>query len=258
MKRNIYVVLIALIFLFAGLQPAFSQEAASPDRGSGVTVDALPGELKWLDIKDYHIVSEERPAGLIQTLLGHVVVRIGDTDRAYFAARGDQIFEKDAIFTLKGARCRVRFNTDDIVTMGQNSRIGVDEIIDDRKNKKKKSVISMLRGRAMFYVMRLFRYKTAQTLVKTPTAICGVRGTKFGVEVRKTDKKLAQTGPVYLADASGSGAEYLMAAAGTNGTTTIVYGFEGEVEVTSPVDGSTQTVGDGQNLELTGEGAGDV
>lgn len=259
MKRNIYVALIALVFLFAGLQTAFSQEAVSPDRGRGVTVDALPGELKALDIKDYHIVSEERPAGIIQTLVGHVVVRIGgNTDRAYFAGAGDQIFEKDTIFTLKRARCRVKFNTDDIVTMGQNSRIGVDEIIDDRKRKKKKSVISMLRGRAMFYVMRLFRYKTAQTLIKTPTAICGVRGTKFGVEVRKTDKKLAQAGPVYIADASDSGVKYFMAAAGTNDTTTIVYGFEGEVEVTSPVDGSTQTVGEGQNLELTGEGAGDV
>ena len=41
----------------------------------------------------------------------------------------------------------------------------------------------MLRGKIKFYALRLLRYRDVRVRVKTPTAIVGVRGTKFGIHV---------------------------------------------------------------------------
>jgi hypothetical protein len=226
MKRCLFVVLFALTFLFFGLQPAFCK-ADPQNRGNAAPGEALPEELGGLDVKDYYLGSEAEPVGLIQTVTGHVVVLHGDTNEAYFGAQGDAIFKQDVFFTLEDSRCRIKFSTEDVITMAAESQISVDELVDDRDLKKKESAISMLKGKAMFYVVPLFRYKDTSASVETPTAICGVRGTKFGVGIRED----AQT---------------------------MVYGFEGNVEVYSPVDGTSQMVGQGQNLQLTGMGAGDV
>ena len=236
MKRHILVVLFAVTLMLTGLQAAPSRADTDFDRGNAVPGEALPEALKALDVKDYYVASGAEPVGLIQTVTGHVVVLNGETGEAYFAAAGDAVFQQDALFTLEESRCRIKFITEDVVTMGENTRIDIDELVDDRELQKKKSTISMLKGKAMFYVIPLFRYKDVSTTVKTPTAVCGVRGTKFGVEVTFLD----------LAQASPSDAE------------TIVYGFEGEVEVYSPVDGTTQMVGEGENLQLSSFGAGTV
>lgn len=255
MKRYNFVVLLALALLLTGFQPAFSR--ADIDRGNAVPGEALPVELKDLDVKDHYIAYEAEPVGLIQTVTGHVVVLHGDTDQAYFAAKGDAIFQKDVLFTLGDSRCRVKFVTEDVITMGEETRIGIEELIDDQEMEEKKSTISVLRGKAMFYVIPLFRYKNISTSVETPTAVCGVRGTKFGVEVRKTGENFAQSKHIYLADASDSGFGYLaLAQTDYNETETVVYGFDGEVEVYSPVDETTQMVGEGENLEITSIGAG--
>jgi len=101
----------------------------------------------------------------------------------------------------------------------------------------------------MFYVVRLFKYKTVSASVKTPTAVMGVRGTKFGVEVRKTGEKVAGL----------SNASFIYLAQNEPGNfETVVYGFDGEVEVNSPADGSKNTVGAGETLVVDNHGAGGV
>ncbi|NVL90255.1 MAG: FecR domain-containing protein [Desulfobacterales bacterium] len=254
MKRHVFVVVVfTLTFLFSGLQTA-SPRTTDP-RGNAASDEALPKEMEGLDVKDYYIASKAKPIGLIQTVTGHMVVLHRDTNRAYFAAQGDAIFQQDALFTLEESRCRIKFVTEDVITMGEDTRIDVDEIIDDHELQKKKSTISMLRGKGMFYVVPLFRYKDISTSVKTPTAVCGVRGTKFGVEVRESGGKLAQVGPVYIADASDTGFSYLAQETPAD-TETVVHCFEGEVEAFSPIDNTTQTVGEGETLDLTTVGAG--
>jgi len=234
MKQYSIVVVLAVTLLFFGLQAALADTDSS--RGNAVPAKAIPEELKNLDVKDYYVGSGAEPVGLIQTVTGHVVVLNRDTNEAYFAAKGDAIFQQDVFFTLEDSRCRIKFSTEDVITMGEDTRIEIEEFVDDHELQKKKSTIRMLKGKAMFFVIPLFRYKDISTTVKTQTAVMGVRGTKFGVEVTFLD--LAKTN--------------------VGDTETLVYGFEGEVEVYSPVDGTTQTVGEGENLQLTGVGASDV
>jgi len=256
MKRYIFVALAAITLLFFGFQTAFCQ-ADTDARGCAAPGEALPEDLEDLDVKDYFIDLEAEPVGLIQTVTGHVVVLHEKTNKAYFAVQGDVVFQHDALFTLEESRCRVKFISEDVITIGEDARVGIDELVDDHELQEKKSNFSMARGKAMFYVVRLFRHKNISASVKTKTAVAGIRGTKFGVEVRKTSGRLAQSKPLYIADASDSGFLYL-AQANPDNTETIVYGFEGEVDVYSPVDGSTQTVGENESLSLTTAGAGSV
>ncbi len=256
MKRYIFVAIAAITLLFFGFQPAFCQTDTDP-RGNAAPSEAFPEDLKNLDVKDYFIALEAEPVGLIQTVTGHVVVLHEKTNEAYFAVQGDVVFQHDALFTLEESRCRVRFISEDVITMGEDARIDIEELVDDYELQKKKSNFSMARGKAMFYVVRLFRHKNVSASVKTKTAVTGVRGTKFGVEVRKASGKVAQSKPLYIADASDSGFFYL-AQANMNDTETVVYCFKGSVDVYSPIDGTTQRVSEGRSLLMTMIGAGIV
>ncbi len=221
--------------------------------------EALPDELRGFTISNSFMPLDAKPVGRIRALRGKLVVRHGRTFKAYYAKRGDRLYKNDILYTLKGARCRVRLVTADIITMAADTRISMDNVVDDRKKRKKNTRFSVLKGKAMFYVIRLFRYKTVSSEVKTPTAVCGVRGTKFGVKVAPLNKVAAQLQPLYLADASGTLPPGLLAqATGEPQTQTTVYGFDGQVAVTSTVDGTTQTVGAGQNVVMGTTGSGPV
>ena len=115
----------------------------------------------------------------------------------------------------------------------------------------------MLRGKAMFYVFRLFKYGKIDSSVNTPTAIIGVRGTKFGTEVRPSGESRAQTQPGYLTDASATD-HLVQLPKESRETETIVHCFEGILDVFSTADRVTQLVMKGQSLEVTSLGAGDI
>jgi hypothetical protein len=211
-----------------------------------------------VDVKDYYIAAADRPAGWIRTVIGHVVVLHEDTGQAYFATGGDAIFKHDVVFTLKESRCRLKFTTDDIITMGDNARVGIEEYVDDRVKQKKSSVFSMLRGKAMFYALRLFKYRTASSSVKTPTAIIGVRGTQFGVEVRKIGDNRAAGRPVYLADASDSGLKYLLSQLDPAQFEVTTHCFDGIIDTVSLIDNITTVLTQGQSQAVTAAGAGEA
>jgi len=247
MKKYFFISLIAVLFLLGWV--ALSVADTGSPRGKSVAANLLPDELKSTKVDDYFVELKTSPVGSIQNATGHVVVLHKDTNRAYFAVTGDAVYQQDVFYTLHDSRCRIKFSTEDIITMGEDSKVVADEIVDDQVSKKKSSVISMLKGKAMFYVVRLFKYKTVSASVKSPTAVMGVRGTKFGVEVRKTGEKVAGLSDdsfIYLAQNEPGNFE------------TTILGFDGEVEVNSPADGSKNTVGAGETLVVDNHGAGDV
>ncbi|MBW1699068.1 MAG: FecR domain-containing protein [Deltaproteobacteria bacterium] len=246
-------ILVACICLFV-VGPVFSQQPTRPSIGPEVE---LPEELRQLVIYEEFIPCDEEQIGIIQTVLGHVVVFHGDNNLAFIAASGDPLYKRDVVFTLADSRCRIRFSTEDLITLGENTRIGIERFVDDETRGEKSSIISMLRGKAMFYVFRLFKYGKIDSSVNTPTAIIGVRGTKFGTEVRPSGESRAQTQPGYLTDASATD-HLVQLPKESRETETIVHCFEGTLDVFSTADRVTQLVMKGQSLEVTSLGAGDI
>jgi hypothetical protein len=231
-------------------------------RGAGITRDALPVELQSIDVRQSFIPSDRKKAGTVQNMIGNVVVVHGEGTAAYFAAPGDTIYEGDELYTVGASRCRFKSVNDDLVTIGDDGHLTVDKIILDREQKKKDSVFSLLRGKVMFYAMKLFKYRSATMTVKTRTAVAGIRGTKFGVEVIPDAGGGPQAkAPVYLADASETGWVRLAQAPGTTsnvGGYTVVYSFDGTVTVTSTVTGQSVTLSTGEFVNMFATGAGEV
>ena len=163
-KRYAAILFGVFLMIFSSLVFAHAALAQKP---------LLPGELNGFSIKDTFVPLDTPVVGTVRSLKGRLIVRHGRKTVAYYAAVGDRLYEHDILYTLADTRCRVRFVTADLVTMGENSHISIDQLVDERKAKKKRSLFSMLKGKAMFYVVRVFRYRQADTRVRTPTAIAG-------------------------------------------------------------------------------------
>ena len=91
--------------------------------------------MKSIKIENYFPDSGNWPVGTVQNLTGDVVALRKDTNKAYFAATGDNVYQNDIFFTLRDSRCRIRFSTEDIVTMGENGKISIDEVNEDHIHK---------------------------------------------------------------------------------------------------------------------------
>jgi len=171
---------------------------------------ALPESLRDVDIRERFVpLRGVETAGRIDALEGTVVVIHRDAGEAYFGRAGDPVYENDALETLRGSRCRIRFRNEDVVTMASETRFGVDTYREQRETEKPRSLFSMVKGKAMFYALRLFGRRDREVTVKTPTAVAGVRGTKFGVHVYWEEPETAGRTGVRVA-ALGGGAEMLL------------------------------------------------
>ena len=255
MKRAISIFMCCLFVLFTGLILCGQAEAAG--RGKAASSALLPRELKNISVKDDFIPSSGKEAGVIRTVVGHVVVSRDNLRQAYFAAAGDKLYEKDVLFTLKKSRCRFKLHNEDTVTLGENARLGITSFADDRKSQEKRSAFDMARGKAMFFTMRLFKHKGSSMTVSTPTAVAGVRGTKFGVEVIELDEAPSAALPLLVADASNTNSfRHLAQANPLPPVKTNVYVYEGMVDVTSTATGETKTLQDGQGVTAGSGGLG--
>ncbi|MBN1103004.1 MAG: FecR domain-containing protein [Deltaproteobacteria bacterium] len=204
---SIRIVVLACLALVSFI--AIHRVWADGNRGGGVSEEALPGDLRGRAIMDGFVPSPLPEVGVIHGLEGHVVVVHKGTGEAYFGREGDPLHEKDTLTTLQDSRCRIKFTNEDVVTMAPETRFGV-ETHDYRKAEgRTRSVFSLLKGKAMFYALRLFRYRENRVTLNTPTAVVGVRGTKFGAEVTWIEEKKISGAGVRVAGLGGRMGAYL-------------------------------------------------
>ncbi|MFA6413921.1 MAG: FecR domain-containing protein, partial [Syntrophales bacterium] len=198
-KRIFTLIVLVTVIAWGGMAGV---SLAADNRGHGAPADALPKELKNVSVKDYFLPGKTKEAGVIQTAMGHVVVARGDLRQAYFAANGDKLYEQDVVFTLKASKCRIKLLNNDIITLGDRTRITVKEVSGANETPGKKTTLSVAQGKAMFYAIRLLNQKSTTMTVESPTAVAGVRGTKFGMEVTIEGENNTAALPLLLADAS--------------------------------------------------------
>ncbi len=223
MKNRPWLQVIAFFLLGSIALWAWPLYAAdSAQKGTGL----LPEELKGIQIKPAYFPGPGKPAGTIQSILGRVVVVRPDFKEGYEALAGNPLHELDTIFTLKDSRCRIRLNGGDVVTLGGETRLETKSASEDRLKGEKQSAFAMLRGKAMFYALKLLRHRSASMSVETPTAVIGVRGTQFYVQ-QEVDRKQG-----------------------------VVSAFDGRIEVLSAATGARLTLSAGQTLTMTSAGLG--
>jgi hypothetical protein len=118
----------------------------------------------------------------IKTVSGQAeIVRNG----AHSSAKiGDPLYEKDTIETGGDGAIGITFIDNTVMSSGPNSEIVLEDYKFNSSNFKGSMLTDMNRGTVSMISGDIARSTPGAMKVKTPTAILGVRGTRFVIEVK--------------------------------------------------------------------------
>jgi len=210
-----------------------------------ISAQERPEALRGLAVEDGYIPSSFKEVGRFLRIIGkgRVVVLHRSTGKAFYASEEDPVHENDAVYTLGTARCRITFHDRNVVTMAPRSDLIIEEVTKDLGERKKKSLFETTSGRVVFYAIRLFSFRDVQMKVKTPTATVGVRGTKFGTEI----KEMPRLGGPLKGNIQVASLRPMQIAAGPAENLMVnVFVSQGAVRVTSLVDRMMQMLGENE------------
>jgi len=88
------------------------------------------------------------------------------------------LYEGYTIRTAKNGKCEIIFKDKSVIFISENSEIKIDKTLIQDENRD--FSLNFLSGKILFFVQRILNsnYK-----IKTPTAVCAVRGTDFSIIV---------------------------------------------------------------------------
>jgi hypothetical protein len=96
---------------------------------------------------------------------------------------GDPLFEKDVVETGADGGIGITFIDNTVFSAGPNSQIALDEFRFDSSNFRGEMLADMRRGTLAVVSGDVARSTPGAMKIKTPTALLGVRGTTFAVQV---------------------------------------------------------------------------
>ncbi|MEW6220610.1 MAG: FecR family protein, partial [Thermodesulfobacteriota bacterium] len=132
------------------------------------------------------------PIGAVEMTVGRAwIVHLG-ANVAYDAGRERPLFAGDTLVTGEKAQLKARLNDRSSFAMAGHTKMVLDKAVYDPDQDRRTSVLQVLFGRARFLVNRLKGGYDQDFEVRTPTAICGVRGSDFAIAVLPEDAATAQ------------------------------------------------------------------
>ena len=155
---RILIVFIAFVFLFVTVPPAFSQ--TTPLK---VTIIATSGE---------------------------VLVLKKDTAEWLDAQSGDILTEGDTIKTLEGAKAELQFPSGSSIVLNEKTSLAIESLAFKTRTpqKEEKTEVFLIDGKIKAIIEKLDQGE--QFEIKTPTAIAGVRGTIFYLNVTRESERI--------------------------------------------------------------------
>ena len=128
-----------------------------------------------------------RPVGVVQQVLGDVVIMHADVLKGYRAERGIHLYKGDTVMTLAYGKVRFKLNDGSILSLASETKLKLTQSVYEKKKKRRSSFFQMALGKARFLVVKLLDFKRSEFKVKTPTAVCGVRGSDFILEATDSE-----------------------------------------------------------------------
>jgi len=123
------------------------------------------------------------PIGKIQRVKGEtVIIHVESDQEGYRAGAGLFLYRGDTIITLEKSKIRFKLNDGSVLSLASETRLKLNKSVYDKKKKSRSSFLNMTFGKARFLVVKLLNFKRSEFKVKTPTAVCGVRGSDFVIE----------------------------------------------------------------------------
>jgi hypothetical protein len=162
-RKPVYTFCAILVLLFGG-------------NVFGADESLLPAGLTMEDVFKPGVGT---PVGKIELAHGEVVIIHADELRGYQARKDLPLFTGDTIVTLETGRAKFKLNDESIMTLAPETKLVINRSVYDPAKKSRSSYLGMSTGKARFWVKKLTDFQRSVFKVKTPTAVCGVRGSDF-------------------------------------------------------------------------------
>jgi hypothetical protein len=140
---------------------------------SGWVVLALM--LIWSNIAGAEVV------GRLTQVDGQVDLLKGGKLPAVALKAGDTVEPGDVIRTKSRSKAQITFIDDSLLTLSQNARMAIEEFKFDPGQGKRQALLKIAQGLALAVVNKILQTQEPDFVIKTQTAIMGVRGTEFGI-----------------------------------------------------------------------------
>ncbi len=119
------------------------------------------------------------PVGKVAAVRGEVLIVHEGVLLGYRAQKDLPLFKGDTIIALEKGQIKFELNDGSALTLIPETKLTISESIYDSKNKDRSSYIDVSVGKVRSVVTKLSGYKRSVFKVRTPTAVCGVRGSDF-------------------------------------------------------------------------------
>jgi hypothetical protein len=125
--------------------------------------------------------ADNPPIAQVKKVTGQVVIQ--RSGRRLPAKVGDPLFEKDILETGPDGGIGITFVDNTVFSTGPNSQLALDEFQFDSNNFRGSMLADMRQGTLAVVSGDITRSSPGAMKIKTPTAVLGVRGTTFAVQV---------------------------------------------------------------------------
>jgi len=136
--------------------------------------------------------------GLVATAPAEVVGRITQVEGRVDLLKGGQLPANpvkledpvalgDVLRSKSLSKANITFVDSTVITISPESRIAIEEYMFDPAKGKRNAVLQLFQGMALAVVSKIYKTEQPDFVIKTHTAIMGVRGTQVGIRLTPND-----------------------------------------------------------------------
>jgi hypothetical protein len=122
-------------------------------------------------------------AGRLTQVEGRIDILRGGKLPAIPVKLNDGVQVGDVLRTKSLSKAQITFSDNSTMTISPESRVAVEAYMFDSAQNKRNAVVQLFQGLAQVVVSKIYKSAEPDFVVKTQTAIMGVRGTDFGVRI---------------------------------------------------------------------------
>ena len=130
------------------------------------------------------------PSEALAAVVGHITQVEGNVDLlkkgqlpATPAKLNDEVESGDILRTKSLSKAQITFVDDSVLTISPGSRIAIEKYMVDAAKGKRNAVLKLFSGVALVVVTKTFQSEQPNFVVKTHTAIMGIRDTEVGIRL---------------------------------------------------------------------------
>ena len=132
--------------------------------------------------------------GFYTTVLGKATVTHLGEAQVLPVKLQDEVLFKDVIQTERDSRTRALFQDDSMLTVGENSRVEIDEYIYNPEKNVRLAIVKLMQGQVRALVSKVFKANGSKFEIHTPSAVAAARGTYFTVWVENGQSGIINIG----------------------------------------------------------------